>query len=576
MRAVLAEPVVRRAEPEVLAGEAGLRGEVRWVHASEVPNIAAMLQGGELLLSTGMGIGAGAREQRRFVAELVERGIAALAIELGTAMRTVPAALIEAAEEEGLCLIAFHREVRFVEITEVVHRELVDQGGELLRRGEELHKRFTALMLGGAHVPDILRELSVFVRNPVILERSGQGVAYHARYVADDETVLGAWGSYQRNLAAAPEAISERVPMGRGESWGRLVALAVDSPLEAQDRVAVERAVGLIALAMMRESEEEGLAARRRGDFLAGLAQTRAGGREIAARAAELGFAPRGEALLPVALGLPSRLPAGEADDPAWDALRSDLAEELERRAIPVIAGAGEHGESLFVLAISRASERERIADLVAQITADAAGRRLGEEDPTIASGAPRRHLAETRPTASDGGARRTEQGAATAAADATGQRPGWRVPTIAVGAACADWSEVGRALAAAVEALPAAATLEPRPWHDVTIASTDRFLFALRDSPDLRGFAEQRLRPLIERDRRSRGDLLATLAAYCDNCGRKADTAAELRIKRQTLYHRLHRIEEALGADLDDGDTRLALHLALRADRYLDLTSKP
>jgi purine catabolism regulator len=528
VRAVLAEPVVRRAEPEVLAGEAGLRGEVRWVHASEVPNIAAMLQGGELLLSTGMGIGAGAREQRRFVAELAERGIAALAIELGTAMRTVPPALIEAAEEEGLCLIAFHRKVRFVEITEVVHRELIDQGGELLRRGEELHKRFTALMLGGAHVPDILRELSVFVRNPVILERSGQGVAYHARYAADDETVLGAWGSYQRNLVAAPEAISERVPMGRGESWGRLVALAVDSPLEAQDQVAVERAVGLIALAMMRESEEEGLAARRRGDFLAGLAGTRAGGKEIAARAAELGFAPRGETLLPVAMALPSRL-AGEADDPAWDALRSDLVEELERHAIPVIAGAGEHGESLFVLAIVRSGERERIADLVAQITASAAGRRLGDERPTVA-----------------------------------------------VGAACAGWPEVGRALAAAVMALPAAATLELRAWHDVTVASTDRFLFALRDSPDLRGFAEQRLRPLIERDRRSRGDLVATLAAYCDNCGRKADTAAELRIKRQTLYHRLHRIEEALGADLDDGETRLALHLALRADRYLDLTSKP
>jgi PucR family transcriptional regulator, purine catabolism regulatory protein len=65
VRAVLAEPVVRRAEPEVLAGEDGLDNEVRWVHAGEVPNIASMLRGGELLLSTGMGIGAGAREQRR-------------------------------------------------------------------------------------------------------------------------------------------------------------------------------------------------------------------------------------------------------------------------------------------------------------------------------------------------------------------------------------------------------------------------------------------------------------------------------------------------------------------------------
>ncbi len=568
MRAVLAEPVVRRAEPEVLAGEAGLRNEVRWAHAGEVPNIAAMLRGGEFLLTIGMGIGASPREQRRFVAELVDTGIAALAIELGTVLHEVPPAMVEAAEEEGLCLIALHREVRFVEITEVVHRELIDQGGELLRRGDELHKRFTALMLGGAHVPDILRELSVFVRNPVILERSGQGVAYHARYAADDETVLGAWGSYQRNLAAAPEAISERVPMGRGDSWGRLVALAVDSPLEAQDRVAVERAVGLIALAMMRESEEEGLAARRRGDFLAGLAGTRAGGREIAARAAELGFAPRGEALLPVAMALPSRT-VGEADDPAWDALRSDLVEELERHAIPVIAGAGEGGESLFVLAISRAAERVRIADLVAAAAASAAARRLGDR----LAGAAGRRLGDDRPNAAAAAARRRlgEDGP-TAAAAADGHEN----PIVAVGAACAGWPEVGRALGDAVAALPAAATLEPRAWHDVTVPSADRFLFALCDNPDLEAFAEQRLRPLIERDRHSRGDLIATLTAYCDNCGRKADTAAQLRIKRQTLYHRLHRIEEALGADLDNGETRLTLHLALRADRYLDLTSKP
>ena len=529
------------------------------MHASEVPNIAAMLQGGELLLSTGMGIGAGAREQRRFVAELAERGIAALAIELGTAMRTVPPALIEAAEEEGLCLIAFHREVRFVEITEVVHRELIDQGGELLRRGEELHKRFTALMLGGAHVPDILRELSVFVRNPVILERSGQGVAYHARYVADDETVLGAWGSYQRNLVAAPEAISERVPMGRGDSWGRLVALAVDSPLEAQDRVAVERAVGLIALAMMRESEEEGLAARRRGDFLAGLGghprgrqrNRRAGGR-TRLRPARRGAAAGG-------------------DGPPLPPRRRGRGPGLGRAPLGPRGGAGAPRDP---------------GDLPGRASTASPCSCWRSPAPASASGSPtwsRRSPRDARRRRRCGGAVADRRSGASARAR---RRPGrcpirhggqrLAVPTIAVGAACAGWPEVGRALAAAVEALPAAATLEPRAWHDVTVASTDRFLFALRDSPDLRGFAEQRLRPLIERDRRSRGDLLATLAAYCDNCGRKADTAAELRIKRQTLYHRLHRIEEALGADLDDGETRLALHLALRADRYLDLTSKP
>jgi PucR family transcriptional regulator, purine catabolism regulatory protein len=557
VRAVLAEPVVRRAEPEVLAGESGLDNEVRWVHAGEVPNIASMLRGGELLLSTGMGIGSGAREQRRFAADLAARGVAALAIELGTAMREVPAPLIEAAAAAGLCLIAFHREVHFVEITEVVHRELVEGGGELLRRGEELHKRFTVLMLGGARVPDILVELAGFVGNPVILERSGHGVAYHARHEADDETVLGAWGSYRRGLAAAPDAISERVPMGGGESWGRLVALAVDSPLEAQDQVAVERAVGLIALAMMRESEEDGLAARRRGDFLASLATTRAGSTEIAARAAELGFAPRDGALLPVAMTPASRA-EGEVADPAWAALRSDLVEELERRAVPVIAGAGDRGETLLVLGIKSAGDRGRIADALAEIVAGAAARRLGPEQ-SPAGSLTRRPVGE-RPA-----------GEATAARGPDSVRP-----TICVGPACAGWPEVGTALADAARSLPAAATLDPLPWHDLAVASADRLLFTLRDDPELARFADLRLRPLIDRDRQSRGDLLVTLAAYCENSGRKADTAAALGIKRQTLYHRLHRIEDALSADLDDGDTRLSLHLALRANRYLDLASKP
>ena len=194
LRQVLALPSVQRAIPEVLAGADSLDREIRWVHSAEVANIASLLKGQELLLTTGMGIGRSPAEQRRFVAELAERGVAALALELGTTMAEVPPALTTAAERQGLCLIAFHREVRFVEITEAVHREIVDQGGELLRRGEALHRRFTDLLLQGATVPDVLTELSRFVANPVVLERSGHGVAYHARHQADDATVLARLG----------------------------------------------------------------------------------------------------------------------------------------------------------------------------------------------------------------------------------------------------------------------------------------------------------------------------------------------------------------------------------------------
>lgn len=525
LRQVLALPTVQRAIPEVLAGEEGLDCEVRWVHAGEVPNIASLLKGEELLLTTGMGIGRDQAAQRRFVAELAERGVAGLAIELGTSVDEVPPALVDAAAQHGLCLVAFHREVRFVEITEAVHREILDRGGELLRRGEALHRRFTDLLLRGATVPDVLTELSRFVANPVVLERAGQGVAYHARHQADDASVLAAWTAFSRDGSAAPAAIAERVPMGEDESWGRLIVLAVDSELGAQDRIAVERAVGLIALALMRDREDEGLAFRERGDFLSGLPGTQASEGAVRSRARELGFGSGGEALLPIAAMRPRLGQEGEAEQ--WALARRDVQTELESHNLSLLAGVGGEGEDLLlVLGLPAIGERGRIADLVAETIAAACDRHLGE-------------------------------------AEAAG---------VCVGPPAQSWLEAGAGIAATVESLAPAANGDPRPWHDVAAADTDRLLWVLREQPALRRFAELRLRPLLDRDAGGRAQLLPTVAAYCEHGGRKAETARALHIERQSLYHRLARIEETLGVDLSDGDTVLALHLALRANRYLEL----
>ena len=46
-------PGLRGGLPEVVAGGERLDRTVRWVHAGEVPNIASLLKGGELLLTTG-------------------------------------------------------------------------------------------------------------------------------------------------------------------------------------------------------------------------------------------------------------------------------------------------------------------------------------------------------------------------------------------------------------------------------------------------------------------------------------------------------------------------------------------
>ncbi len=62
--------------------------------------------------------------------------------------------------------------------------------------------------------------------------------------------------------------------------------------------------------------------------------------------------------------------------------------------------------------------------------------------------------------------------------------------------------------------------------------------------------------------------ELARTAETYLDHAGQAGRTAAELGIHRQTLYYRLSRIGQVTGLDLDDGEDRLLLHMALKARR--------
>ena len=85
-----------------------------------------------------------------------------------------------------------------------------------------------------------------------------------------------------------------------------------------------------------------------------------------------------------------------------------------------------------------------------------------------------------------------------------------------------------------------------------------------------LRTFVQRSLDAILDHDRDHRSQFLATIEAYCEHGGRMAETARSLHLQRQSLYKRLARIEEFLDGELADPDTRLGLHLALLARRYM------
>lgn len=62
--------------------------------------------------------------------------------------------------------------------------------------------------------------------------------------------------------------------------------------------------------------------------------------------------------------------------------------------------------------------------------------------------------------------------------------------------------------------------------------------------------------------------ELARTAEVFLDCAGQAGRAAAALGIHRQTLYYRLGRVEQLTGLDLDEGEDRLLLHMALKASR--------
>jgi PucR family transcriptional regulator, purine catabolism regulatory protein len=522
LKDVLELPVFRRSLAEVIAGAEGLDRELRWAHVIEMADPSDLLKGGELVLTTGIGAGDRERDQERWIASLIEQGAAAVAVELGSTWRErVPEPVVRACAGAGVPLVAFRRSVRFVEITEAVHAAVLNTQFELLRRGEEIHRRFTELILHGRGVPEILAELAAAVGNPVVLEDAGHELVYYVSGRSGDDVALAAWADLHRaeDRGEAPEGALLVDVRLMDSSWGRLIALAVDESLDDFDRVACERAALAVAIDLLGQQHEEHLRARSRGAFLSDLADGRVDEADARRRAEALGFPGAGRGvLLPVAAswrGPRSR----RGDELSWTRLSGDLRAALSSTGFAVLLGPRDV-DLLMLLALGARSYDEALAEHVAGLFHGVLERRgAGPEEAALAIGAP----ADT-------------------------------------------WLAAGPGLRRVRRSAGAATALPVRRWYDARRPGVTDLLHDLREAPELDAFVDEQLGPLLATGSARHRVLLETLEAYLAAGGRKAQAARALHLERQSLYLRLRRIEELLGVSLDDEDAVLGLHLAVRA----------
>lgn len=524
VREILTLEAVLHGVPEVLAGDEALDARVRWVHVSDSAGVARLLDGGELLLSTGSGWPTDPADLEAFIAGLVEAGLAGLVLELGVHYHYVPAVIEQAAREHGLALVALHREVKFVTLTEAVHSRIISEQTAALRARDEVRERFTALSLRGSPADFIVHQLAQTLGAAVVLENLAHEVVASEVPPAAEEDLFTNWEVRSRHAHRQHDERRGRgvaagldewlvVPVeARGIRWGHLIALP--GPAHPAGRTSVLEQ-GAIALALGRLADGD-------ADEWVRIGRQR------------------------LVDGLLTGRFAGMAGATA----------RLEAAGLPVL------GARLYGVVATGAPVASGSADVAARTLG---GRAIDGAAPDAgASGAARIVLLSVPFELPDAAA--NEFAAALVGGDAASVD---RL-VLSVGGAADDLDGL---LGSVQEALDLARAPRPRTVRGMVLRRAEdrplmRLVTSMRDDHRLLRHSERMLAPLIEYDLARGGDLLTVLGAMLAHPGNRTAAASASHLSRSVFYQRLSVIGDLLGVDLDDGEALTALHLALLVRR--------
>ncbi|GHJ52783.1 CdaR family transcriptional regulator [Nonomuraea sp. TT08I-71] len=623
VREVLALVPVRHGAPRLVAGDAGLDRPVRWVHVAEVPDIATLLGGGELVLTTGIGLPADDAGLRAFIGDLADVGVSGLVVELGRRyVSGVPRVMAAAAERRGLPLVELRRATPFVRITEAVHALIVDAQLTELRATEEIHQRFTELSVEGAEPAEVVRQAAELAGCPVVLENLSRQVLAYDPAGESAELLLDGWEQHSRRIRPAgrtaydPDSGWLVTTVGaRGQDWGRLLlrwpaggelttsgldpapagahpdsvetaaaddltdSAPVGGSVSPRRRPAIEvvpptrltilieRAASTLALGRLIRRDAEGLERQIHRTLLTALIDHSRPVDEVALRAKALGVTLDRRHLVGVVV-------RHRADDPAeGGGPGPDAGPEAGPARLRDLAEAvGQALREAKLTALTSAVDDQAVGALLAlpdpaaeekALAAFAAAlRRVRLDADPARPPAPR----PARPV--DPAARTVAVGAPRAADPASRPRPAGPAVIVAAGSGVGSLREARRSLVEARQVAEAARRdRRDLPYFRLPHVGLAGLLHLLRDEPRLQTFVERELGGLLAYDaQHPREQLLGTLRAYLEQGRNKSAAAAAAHLSRPAFYERLARIGRILDVDLDSVEQCLSLHVALLA----------
>jgi purine catabolism regulator len=332
--------------------------EVTWIHVSELSDPTPWLEGGELLATTGIGIGDSTTARRAYLRRLADHGVAGLAFGIGLGHSSIPRELVLEADRLGFPIVLVPYEVPFIALTKAAATSLANERLARLEHALAVHEKLSATVLEGRGVQALLG---------VVCEHVGCS----ARLVDERGTVLGErHGSARVGFDGALE-----LPVVAGGEIAQLV-IAAPAGLDEEAGLVLHHARTALAFELSRRRAVSSAELRLAGDLVEDLLNDRLDEREISRRLVAFGLDPERQYAGLVASG-----PDGE---PA-EATRIAVAREIGSRGGPHLSAARRERAAFLCAADDEASVIALAEAIAAQLETvrigvgrPAAGRGLG------------------------------------------------------------------------------------------------------------------------------------------------------------------------------------------------------
>lgn len=224
--------------------------ELSWASTTELLDLGEYLEGGEVVLTTGLALEHDDPRWRDFVAGLSRSRVAAIAFGVGVNHERIPAPLVAAASTYRVALVEVPPPVPFIAVSKAVAGLLRSDELRAAQRALQVHQR----LLEGAHGPqdnaDVLASIAQATgRQLALITGDGEKIASTAGFAASSS----AGGSSAGGRAGLGD--DEVIPLDQAS--GTRLVIAGGEPLEAEARAVIAAGAMVLGLGVRGERSED-------------------------------------------------------------------------------------------------------------------------------------------------------------------------------------------------------------------------------------------------------------------------------------------------------------------------------